>query len=802
VRALVERAHGAGGGRQRLVSRPLFWGGLALTGGVLLAMTADFAGRAAPVRVPVLPAPEGFRMNLKGVGPVEVAFTGRVELVTDEREEAAGGAARRVPRWKVNGSDPLPEGAGMTITDTHIEALRLDESGAPQLIANAPSAWIPLTRERGLLTLDLDRAWRMADPVLDLPGFRPGSRMTARATGMTELRPREESIHARGPFRLSAENLELNAAGFAYDAPRGRVRFEPWQGEVSWSFTDALGRTMKGSSDAGGEVVPLEGGGLLLRFDEGPRGVRSSLPAGKDLPPASMLARSLDLHFAQGGDGSWQPRSASARGPLLLTDARLAFEGGGAEIAWSPADGTLLEARIAGPLAVHPWEPPLLSATARESAIYDAARGTLTLDGRAWMADARGFLAADALRWDGADLHAAGSVLAHGAQGTALAERATASETAGLAASGGVRMLPVRGLVEELSGPSLKIAPDGIAELSDGFHARGRRDGIPWELSGRQLRQWQEEDGSRRAEALGDLVWSEPGLRLSGERFKQLDERRFRFEGAPARVWTLLESGAEAEASFRRADYETEGLHVEGEPWLRIPAAELGLAGEPVEIRARTAQRDHATGAWTLDGSVRVSGAMRTEVDRAMWSPAAGLRMERELAPPVVEGTLAIGTEFWLTAKEFGIDAERVLRLAGEVQGRFVEPDASEHRFWAERLEASEFGGIAEYDARVESPFGRGRADRLEWKTHAGELSWLSATGTAHLEREDLIAEGQRIEADQETGWVEAEGTSAQPAWARLPDGREVRAVWLRYNSRSHLVESGPVRLVTPAQPR
>lgn len=779
--------------------RPLYWLGIALTGGALLAMAIDFAAHAKPVRAPVLPTPEGFRMNLKGVGPVEVAFTGQVELITDEREEEQGGGATRVPRWKVNGQDPLPDGAGMAIHDTRIEALARAREGEPPMIAVTPRAWIPLTRDRGLLTLDLERAWRLTDPVLDLPGFRPGTRMTARARGMTELEPDEEVVRSRGWFQLEAENLELRAAGFGYEAKTGRVSFEPWQGEVNWSFTDELGRTLRGRSDSGGTIVPRENGELLLRFDEGARGVRSEVPAGKDAPPATLLARSLDLIFAHGAkEDSWQLRTARARGPLLLSDARAAFEGGAAEFWWSPEDGSLQVARIAGPLAVHPWDPPMQAATARESAVYDAAAGTLALDGGAWAADARGFLAAKVLRWNGAELEAFDEVIAHGAQGTALAERAVVSESGGVHTSGEVRLHPWSGLVEELAGPSLSVTPELQAEMNEGFRARGLREGLPWTLSGQRLRRWLEPDRSSRVEAIGPLVWTEPGMRIEGDRFKQLGEREFRFEGTPARAWLALDSGEEAEASFRRADYGELALHLEGEPWLRIPAAALGLAGEPVELRARTARREHATGAWSLDGSVRAAGALSTEVDQATWSPTDGLKLTRAIVPPIVEGTLANGIQFWVTAREFGISAEREIRLAGSIHGRLTEPQGALHEFWAERAQASEYGGFAETHARVASPLGQGRGDRIEWRSADGEVTWLKATGRARLESEELTAEGARIEVDQLTGWVEAEGTPAEPAWAQLSDGREVRAVWLRYNSRSHLIESGPVRLATP----
>lgn len=785
------------------MNRALFWTGATICGSVLAAMATDFAAHAAPRREPVLPTPEGFAMKLDQLGPLEVAFAGRVRLVTDRREEEEGGGARRVPRWKVAGDDPSPDGAGMEIRDTRIESLAggTDAAQGPPLIADAPRAWIALERDRGLLTIDLDRPWRLFDPVLDLPGFRPGSRMEASARGMTVLKPREGLVSARGPFRLEAENLSLDAAGFEYDANTGRVGFEPWQGVVSWRFTDERGRVLSGSSDAGGEVTPDETGGLTLRFHEGARGVTAALPVGADLPAAIVLARALAWEFAADAAGAWRPLRAHARGPTTFSDRRLAFEGGDAELEWDAAGG-LREARVTGPIAAHPWEPPLHSAVARRGARYDALTGALHLDGRAWAGSAEGALSGDALVWDGAQLDARGGVVAQAPAGTATAAHASAAERDGVAAEGAVRLVPASGPVDELRGPELRLDPGGDAVMPAGFEAEGRRDAAVWTLTGDRLTSRVDSAGERRADAAGNLVYLEAGIRIEAERFLQTAADRFRLEGAPARAELLLGSGRIARARFRRAESDPLRLRLEGEPWLQWPAAEFGLAGEAVELTARAAERRHEDGAWTLEGPLHATGALRAEADLARWSPAEGLTLERRLRPLEAEGTLADGTAFWGRAEEFGITAEREVRLSGDAEGRVQTPDGKSHRFWADRIRATEFGGSAEGKASVDSPLGKGRGDFAEWRLREGELDWLRATGSARLERDDLTAEGDRIEADLTSGWVEAEGTPERPAWLTRPDGGEVRAVWLRYNLRTHLLESGPIRLATPEAPR
>lgn len=783
------------------MSRPLFWSGVAMTGIVVAAMAADFAARVSPRDAPVLPTPEGFKMRLRDIGPVEVAFTGRIELITDRREEEEGGAATRVPRWKVTGDDPAPDGAGMGLDETRIEAAAREGEAAPPMVATAPRAWIALERQRGLLTIDLDRPWRLNDPVLELPGFRDGARMTATSRGMATLRPREQTIEARGPFRLEAENLRLDAAAFSYDAANRRVRFEPWQGAVRWSFDDGAGGILRGESDAGGEIVPTPEGGMRLLLREGARGVRAALPAGLGLLPAMVVARGLTLDFDAGSDKVWRPVRARAEGPLLLSDARVAIEGGAAELSWE-AGGALREARIAGPIAAMPWAPPVQAAAARESAVYDAETGALTLDGRAWAVLEQGAVAAEALEWNGETLAADGRVIAHGPVGTALAAFAAASEASGLLAGGGVRLLPALGDFHELAGPSLGVDPRGEAWLEKGFVARGLRGGIPWTVSGDGLRQRVPEPGQRRVEADGHLIWTEPGLRLEGDRFRQLDERRFRLEGGPARAWMELEGGDSATASFRRLEADESTLQVEGEPNLLVPAAALGLSGENVRLRARTFRRAAEDGAWTLDGSVEATGALVATADRAFWSPTAGLRLERAPAAPTAEGTLADGTHFRVTAREFAITAERILRLAGAVQGQFTLPDGSTHAFEGERLEAGEFGGIAEGSVIVHSSLGQGQGDRAEWRVREGRLVWLLAEGSARLERADLVAIGERIEMDEDSGWMDLQGTSAAPAQLRRSDGREARGLAFGYNTRSLLLRGSGVRFEAPAPPR
>lgn len=783
------------------MSRGAFWTGIAIAAVVATAMALDLVDHASAPRGPVLPRPEGFHMNLRGLGPLELAFAGRVQLVTDRREEEeSGGGATRVPRWQVLGNDPTPEGAGMSIRDTHIEAMPHEGESAAPIAADTPRAWIALARDRGLLTLDMDRPWRLETPVLDLPGFRGGTRMRATAYGMAELHPRDQWVRARGRFRLDAENLSLEAADFRYDALTGRMEFAPWHERVDWSFRDSSGAVLHGTSDAGGEIIPLEEGVLLLRFAEGPQGVRAELPSGKNLAPGWLFARSLDLRLAQRGEGTWTPRFALARGPLLISDPRLVFEGGDAELTWTSI-GELTLASITGPVAARPWDASFQTATARDRANFDPLAGTLTLDGRAWVSDARGFFAADSLAWDGENLHGSGDLLAHTAQGTAFADQAMMSERSGIAAEGAVRLLPVNGMLNELSGPNLTLTPTSEARMEKGFLATGERESALWTISGERLVSRPDETGRPRVEADGSLHWSEPGLDIRADRFRQLDEEHFRLEGAPASAWMELKAGGRAEATFRRAELFENRLRIEGDPVLLLPAAALGLSGEPVRLQARSVERDMTTGAWLLEGSVRAEGSLRTQADRARWSPTEGLWIERSAAAPIVEGELADGRSFRGQGKKFGIDAENNLVLEGAAQGRLTDADGQTHEFWADRIRAGATGGEATGQVRAESPLGKGRGDQVVWTSVEGHVVHIEVTGDAFLERADISARGKRIVVDEVTGWIESEGIPGQPAWLRWSDGREIQGEWLRYNSLSQLFESRSFRLDTPPSP-
>jgi hypothetical protein len=777
------------------MNRGLTWTGYAAASAVLLAITADFASHADQREQPVIPAPAGFRQQVPGVGPVEFAFSGRVTFVTDERAEP--GTVARATTWRVEGDDPRPEHSGAAISNAHIVAPSRQDQAEGPLTVDAPQAWIPLRRELGNLRLDMQRVWRLTDPVLELPGFALGRRLTATATGDAILDPALETVTCPGRFHLESHDLSLDAARFHYEARTRRLTFAPWKGDVRWTLRGADGRAFHGRSDGGGEVLPTADGGLMLRFDTGPRGVRATLPAAAGSPAAQIACRGLTANVFPRGDSGWEPRDALAVGPVFLTDARLAFEGGNAALLWAE-DGALAEVALAGPAAVHPWDASFQVATARERATFDPARGALTLDGRCIAISERGFVSADGASWNGSLLQARGEVVASAAEGFARAAELDADADGNMTARGDVRVRPSAAQVDEIRGPAMSLRRDSLLEMSEGFHAAGRREGRPWSVAGQRIVSRVEPGGVRRTDADGALVYVADGVEVRAEKLRQLDDEEFRLEGPPGTARMELDEGGIAQATFRRAETDGDTLRIEGAPVFTLPAATLGLAGEDVRLEARSVTRESVSGAWLLDDDVRATGALQAQADRARWSPTEGLWLERRAGPPSASGTLADGRAFSAAAQRLGVTADEVLVLDGDAVARLAETDGRTHVLTAERTHIGADGGWAEGRARFDSPLGRGSAERADWRSTDGKLQYLKLTGGASLAVEQAKADGAIIELDDLSGWMSVTGDAAHAAHILTEDGREIRADSLRYNVRTMLLETGAVRFDSP----
>lgn len=779
------------------MSRALAWSGYAAAGAVLVAIAADFASHSGRRAEPIVPAPAGFRQHLRGIGPVEVGFVGRTVFITDRLEEdPEEAAAARVPAWRVEGDYPAPEGGGVAVARAHIAAPRGGETAA--LTVDAPRAWVPLARAEGEIRLDLEREWRLDRPTLTFPGFAPGRNLVAQADGEAWLDPRAETVRSPGRFTIASEDLELEAADFRYDARTRTIRFAPAAGEVRWSLRDATGRTFRGTCDGPGEVLPAADGGVELRLTGGALGVRATLPGAPDAPSARVLGRDLAVTAVPAGENGWLPQRARAAGPVFLADARLAFEGTGAELEWDAA-GEPLALHLAGPASVRPWDDSFTVFTARRSVRYDPALGLLTCDGRSLAVDGRGQVAADHAEWDGRMLRARGEVVAHSTQGAARADALEADPDGGLRAEGDVRVFPASGPAAELRAPALTLDRAGTMRLERGFLARGAREGEPWELEAGSGLSRLLDGGERRTDAAGGVIHRTPGIEVRADTLEQLDAQSFRLDGAPGVATMALENGSVARASFRRAIHDGQRLRIEGAPHLTVPAAALGLSGADVELDARTVARDHATGAWMLEQEVRCRGALEAAADRITWSPQSGLLLERRSPAPTASGTLADGRTFSATARSIAMDPARSVRLEGDAVARLVEADGRTHVLTAERAQLGETGGFAEGRARFDSPLGRGSGQRADWRSAEGRIVWLRIAGDAALAVDRLRADGAVIEMDEANGLMSITGDAVRAAHIVTEEGREATAEWLRYDVGAKLLETGPARFTAPA---
>ncbi len=766
----------------------------------LVALVADLWRHLGDEGGPDEEVPPAFRQELREVGPLEIAFRGHVTLVTDQRSaEDATGRVARVPRYRLEGDDPVPEGAGMRLKNVRIVALEADEP----MTAEAPSAWIPLSRNRGLLVLDLGRAWKLEGPHLRLPGVMPGRSLEAWVDGRVLLWPEEDRLEGRGSFRIRADAFELVAGRLAYDVATRTATFAPWQGGLRWSLDEGEGRRLVGRSGAGGRMTP-HADGWRLELEEGGEGIRL-----RDVAPEGetwLAAHRLALDFLPVEGGGWRPLAARLDGPVQVAAADAAFSGGDAEARWD-ANGALTGLALAGPCATTPWTPPLQLVTCRRGLDWEPHTGVVNFRGPVRARDDLGFAAADGGRLDGDALALGGEVLLGHGGFVVRADRLEAALDGGWRLAGDVVVeAPPTGPVRRLLAPSLTGSGDG-GELAapDGFRIEGESGGEPFALSGDALTRSRER-GEDRLLAEGDLrlVWRD--ARLAADRLVQSGPERYLLEGSPVRLEQTLADGGVAVADFPRAFLHPDRLEVVGRSRFLAPARSFGLAGEAVELRADHVVRSADDGVWLLERDLVVTGAAEGEADRLRFLPGEWLRLERDRGAPRLAATLDDGRRVDLTGREVEAREGGVLELRGAAAVVLAEPDGGGvRRLAGDLLHLERGGGEAEGAVSFAAPEGEGEADRARWRTTAagdgkGGLTWLRLEGSARLVRPDLTAEGAVLELDLERGTVFVSGGDGVPAHLLLADGRDVRADWLRYNLRTRLLETGPIQVESPQE--
>ncbi|RMH05008.1 MAG: hypothetical protein D6702_01495 [Planctomycetota bacterium] len=821
-------------GRGRLIGWAVAAGALVFGGRLLVR-------RPAPPTVDEPPA--GFVLELEDLGRVELGIRGPVEILIPRPAEEPAGAGRSVPRLRIAGRDPRPEEGGMRLRSVVLTAFAEDGATTAWRI-EAPSARVALAAGESVPRPDPARPWSLESPRLSRPDPQGEQVLSVAAA---ELWPDQRRIQGHGLFSLQTGGLLVRGEDLAFDLARGEARFGEG-GALTWSFPLASGERAEGGSDGGGALRRLEDGGRRLEL---PARERCELV----LPPGSGLAgtfrcRGLVADFApDGGGAGWIPRVARGLGPAawsgLLADRRpAAVFGRDATLVW--ADGRLLGLDLLGPLQA-------FRRTEDDSASWLAARGGAWIETRPapegadppgpvlalrggvlGQEDGRRF-EADRFRLEDGHLLAEGAVALE--DGRIQADRFEAFPDGRRRLDGAVVFRPTDGV--GLGAPWLEMAaadplkPDyAHFRAGGGVLTRTTLRGAPAVMRSEALEAqgFLEGDRGLRLDARRNVVIDRGGARMRGDHFAFHGESGLELRGRPAgaEMPRLAPDGSVLGRATVRADrliwFENEVIP-SGSPQIEWPAKEFGLDGETIRLRADHGRFAADGSSALLRGEVRADGALELTADTVRMRTDEDGRRLLDLVPLPQEQVRLRGAllrpeggplRFDLRAGGMVIDpTARTARLDRGAETNLDAGDGRLLRLTGRRAEVGPDAGVFERGASFEkvaadAPEGaaetlRGGAERLAWRrTEDGGLELDLTAGGAWLEAGRLRGEGDRIRLEArpaadgvlEPARLELEGGESRPARLRLPDGRILEGAWFRYNFRTRLHESGPVRLL------
>jgi hypothetical protein len=828
---------------------------LALLG--LLAVVTALAYRAVTAERGAFSSPEpppGFQLPVEDFGQVGFAVRGPVRLTLYREGDAAGGARLAVPRMRIDGHDPEPvagaDGApeAMRLTDLRLTAL--DEDGrAPRYRVEAPTASLPLVDGAERPTPDPDRDWELRSPRVLLP--TPHGQLVLDIEAAT-LAPEEGVVRGRGPYSLRSGDMVFTGEDLSLDLGSGRIDFAP-EKPLSWSFP-AAGGVLRGTTDGGGSLVEEEGG--VRRLVLGARERCTMLLPQESGLSGEFRCGGLDFRLApSSGAQGWAVRRAVAEAPSswvgVLHDGRdCSTFGQEAVFLW---DETALEGiHQSGPLAAFLGDHPDGSRggwlTADGGAHLDASERSFLLYGGVGGWFARGWFHADSYSGDDRGWTARGDVSL--ADGIVLSDRFEVAPNGSMLAEGSAVFRPDPQLA--IAAPRLLLtAPDPLKPDFRHFHAEGgvithlalqdrpavlrsRLLDASGQLEVPDFRAAEaaapdpEEAAARirdaRLDARHEIVIEQEGARFTGTHFAAHGTEDLELRGEPARA-ELFRTGEDGEPAgsataeaTRLVLQGTEILPV-GDPVLRFPAGELGLAGDEIELRSSRMrfQQDGSRGA--LTGEVRARGGLELDAWSVVWAPGEDgapvfvlepetgqrVRVRGELLPEPGAAPGTAGQRFDFAAREVRVLPEQQLGLLDREAEMRVElaPDRAGDGpgvlvVRGRHAEVTPDGGLFRENSTLELDRPSGRveagADRIHWErgdevttiTLEGNRPWLRAGGLeAAAERLRLVQPRDGARGAE----LELIGGAGRPARLQLANGQVLVGERLRYNFRTRLYD-------------
>lgn len=758
---------------------------------------------------PVDFGPEGFSQNLGGIGAIETAVRGRVQWLAEKAVPAEDGSIAYESQFQIQGTDPLPVGTGMELKEAQIDTLQGQE-----FTVTAPSAWLPLTKERSRFTFDLKSLWQLRKPVFVMKDFHDGHPLTIR-TDDADLDPATNQIYGRGPFTLDSDSLHLEGSDLYFDPARSRVEFQPHNGVISWSIRGRNGEIYEGVSDGPGAFSPVgeDGQGYLLELHAHDL-VRSTFPEASRMP-GTLDTRDFFLYLKSSKDDDWRLDYALADGPTIWSGSRLQMNGGNTRVDWREDGDDLDTLTIAGKVHVVPHDESFAWAEAEDRAILHGDRESVRLEGDVSALHSRGILLGDWAELGQESWELGGHVFAIGEDGMAAADRVYTNRQGDWWLEGNAELRPADSDIEWIRSPAIHFTEDGRVETHDGFQLEAMVDGAALLGSGQHLLSlpepaWGDErKAERRTVADGNLVVIHGDRTLRGHQLTQTGPQSFRIEGKAGQpvIGTHLERGHEIQLEAGRVEWNGQSAVLEESPSLRVPAALMDLQGDYAVVHADRFVQDATTGGWDLLGNVRFTEALAGGADEGHWLPDEEIRLvrsgrlvdgKRETAK--LAGTRLDGTQWSTSARELQLLPDGSLHLQDEAYASIWLPgDERATEVWGDQLDWSEQAGRVEGKARFDGPQATGHANLLVWTRHEdGEHHLFELEGDAVMQQGMVHAEGDRLSLDTGTANMTAIGNATKPARLRAKDGRTAVGEWLRYNLDNGSFDAHGARFETP----
>jgi hypothetical protein len=764
------------------------------------------ARAAALVSESAEPGPPGFRQKLSGIGFVDTAFRGRINIVAEKRVPQDSGTTLFVPRFRVEGDDPSPLADGVSMTLAVIDSLDA-EPGQPTRTAFTvvtPKSWMPLDESADRFTFDMEKLWQLEQPVLTMPDFTEG-RSLVLETEHADLDPSSDQVFGRGPFTMTSGNLRLEGSDLFFDPNVSRVEFQPLDGVLSWRIQGNDGTVYRGECDGPGAFFPGEDGGYRLELyaiEE----VQSWFPA-ESAMPGKLLTKDLTIELVADAEGSWRPNRATADGPTDWTGNTLHMLGANSIIAWDNT-GKLQDLTVLGPVRVEPHDRSFDWASSDGFARYTPLTDSVKLEENVVAKHNRGTLYGDWAELAPEKWLVGGKVTANGVDGSGSADLLESDRDGNWYLTGHAELRPFETDVEWLRSPVIHFTESGLVETNATFTTKAIIDDQELFARGNSFHSSMVAGATsllpdvRRSNAHGDLEVIYQGRTLFGEHLFQTGDHSFEMTGDPARGkrvhGTYLLDHYEAQLDCGRRVWDGANVEVQQSPVVSLPAAALHLSGDRVLVYADVIRQDSATGIWQLIDNVKLGGAMKGAGAKAVLIPDDRLELqasdrfrEGHNETAWLEGILDNGALFQGRGEVLRYHSDGRLAIDRQAFASYqATGKESPAQLFGDRLEFGETSGWAEGHARFLSAEISGSADRVDWTRMGLEEHLLVLVGNALLQRETVEARGPRIELDTRASTITSIGAEGLPARLRAADGRRMVGKWLRYNLDSGLFDS------------